>query len=179
MLSPSKTKRARTKHLIRQREKAIPEGWPFCFPVVEAEPIGSYIARSAASKPQRRFINQLNPCSPLRSVAAILVAVVLWLPSASGTPVDDAREWGISQAAGATLALPSAPVRLVKATAADARSALARDINQWIAALPENSTIFWGALRRRTAPAGNGQAPAAVLALTFSYYATAPPSLRG
>lgn len=179
MLSPSKTKRARTKHLIRQREKAIPEGWPFRFWVVEAKGIGSYIARGAASKLQRRFINQLNPCSPLRSVASFLVAVLLWLPSASGIPVDDARESGISQAGGATLALPSAPVRLVKASPTEARSALARDINQWIAALPENSTVFWSGLRRRTAPAGNGQAPAAVLALTFSYYATAPPSLRG
>ena len=151
----------------------------FLLPVVEAERIDGYIARSAASKSQLRFINQLNPGSPLRSFASFLVAVLLWLPSASGTPVDDARELGISQAAGATLALPSAPVRLVKASATDARSALTRDINQWIAALPENSTVFWGALRRRTAPAGNGQAPAAVLALTFSYYATAPPPLRG
>jgi hypothetical protein len=114
----------------------------------------------------------------LRSFASFLVAVLLWLPSASGLPADGARESGISQAAGATLALPSAPVRLGKASVTDARSALGRDFNQWIAALPENPTVFWCALRR-TAPAGKRQAPAAVLALTFSYYATAPPSLRG
>jgi hypothetical protein len=150
----------------------------FLFPVVEAERIARYIARSAAAKSQREFIQQLNP-SPLRCFASFLVAVLLWLPSASGAPVDDARESGISQTAGGTLALPSAPVRLSKASATDAGSALARDINRWIVALPENSTAFWAGIRHRTAPAGNGHTPAAVLALAFSYYATAPPSLRG
>jgi len=151
----------------------------FLFPVVEAESIGRYIARSAASKPQRWFINLLNTRSLFRSFAFSIVAVLMWLPLAAREPVDNARESGISQASAATLALPSVPVRLAKASGADARSPLARDISQWLVALPENSTTFWRAFSRRTAPAGNGRASADVLALTFPYYATAPPSLRG
>ncbi|HMI45278.1 MAG TPA: hypothetical protein VK491_03870, partial [Gemmatimonadaceae bacterium] len=99
--------------------------------------------------------------------------------SAAGAPVDRTGESGISHASAATLALPSVPVRLGKASGADARSQFARDISQWFVPLPEDSTTFLRALWRGTAPAGNGQASADVLALTFPYYATAPPSLRG
>jgi len=122
----------------------------------------------------------LNTRSLFRSFAFSVVAVLLWLPLAAREPIDSARESGISQASAATLALPSIPVRLGKASGADTRSPLARDISQWFVALPENSPTLWHALSRRTAPAGNGRASADVLALTFPYYATAPPSfLRG
>ena len=151
----------------------------FLFQVVEAEALDNYIPRSCVSQSPRQSIDQLKPGSLVRSVASCLVAVLLWLPSAAGAPVDRTGESGISHASAATLALPSVPVRLGKASGADARSQFARDISQWFVPLPEDSTTFLRALWRGTAPAGNGQASADVLALTFPYYATAPPSLRG
>ncbi len=151
----------------------------FLFQIVETEPCPSYIARSGVSKPRHRSINPLKTRPLFRSFAFSIVAVLLWLPLAARESVDNARESGISQASGATLGLPSVPVRLGKAPGADARPPFARDISQWLVALPENSTTFWRALSRRTASAGNGWASADVLALTFPYYATAPPSLRG
>jgi len=150
----------------------------FLFQVVETETVDNYIPHSLASNLQRRSINQLKPRAHFRSFAACLIAVLLWLPLAAGKPVENARESAISQAS-ATLALPSVPVRLGKASEADARSQLARDTSHWLVALPENPTIFWRAVLRGSAPAGNGRASDDVLALTFPYYATAPPSLRG
>ena len=115
-----------------------------------------------------------------RSLIACLVAVLLWLPSAAATRVDNARESEISQASAATLALPGIPVRLAKASNADGRSPLAREIGHWLVALPENATPLNRAASGGNAPAGNGRASADVLALTFPYYATAPPTtLRG
>jgi len=145
--------------------------------VVEAERLDNYIPRSCVSHSPRQSTNQLKPVSLVRSVASCLVAVLLWLPSAAGAPVDRAGESGISHGSGATLALPSVPVRLGKASGADARSQFARDISQWFVPLPEVSTTFLRAVSRGTAPAGNGEASADVLALTFPYYATAPPPL--
>jgi hypothetical protein len=165
--------------LIRQREKRPPKRVAFLFQVVEAEPVDNYIPCSGVPQSQRRSINQLKPGSLFRSVASCLVAVLLWLPSAAEAPVDRTGESRISQASGATLALPSVPIRLGKASGADARSQHARDISQWLVPLPENSATFLRADWRGTAPAGNGQVSADVLALTFPYYATAPPSLRG
>ena len=149
------------------------------FPVVEAEPLDNYIPRSCVSQSPRQSINPLKPGSLVRSVASCLVAVLLWLPSAAGAPLDRTGESGISHASPATLALPSVPIRLGKAPGADARSQFARDISQWFVPLLEDSTTFLRAVRRGTAPAGNGRASADVLALAFPYYATAPPSLRG
>ncbi|HEX9606188.1 MAG TPA: hypothetical protein VF962_03080 [Gemmatimonadaceae bacterium] len=85
----------------------------------------------------------------------------------------------MSQAAAATLALPSMPVRLDKSASASSGSPVARDASQWFVPLAAHPTDFLRCvLPSKTPRAGNGQASRAVIALTFPYDATAPPGLR-
>jgi hypothetical protein len=85
----------------------------------------------------------------------------------------------MSQAAAATLALPSMPVRLGKSASASSSSPIARDASLWLVPLAAYPNDFLRCtLPGKTCPAGNGQASRAVIALAFPYDATAPPGLR-
>jgi hypothetical protein len=121
----------------------------------------------------------LNASSLLRPLASLVIGTLLWLSAATGAPTVRAGEAAISEVSASTLALPSVPVRLAKVSTAASRTQVAREVGQWLAPFPMRAAApEFGVRCSTTPPSGNGRASRDVLALTFPYYATAPPALR-